>query len=243
LFPDSAIEAIIAIAGEPPLGPFTISIVSADRDEQVSGRAALQHHLENAARAFAMARGEQSRPTARQLEKEFSGIAATARRLLNRLRVGPDRDVDDMPTSLLSGGLLPFALKEAETSKRSTSDLLQDAVQGVERIARYANAARARQKQIAERQIPRSIRSLSILKSSDAGRLVPIFATATIARPKNPRRLKAGRRLRSVDALRCREPNRESVGIVRCASAKCVLELVTVTSRPHHSHPSGVSKR
>src|SRR5262245_61285880 len=75
LFPDSAIEAMIAIAGEPPPGPHRISVIVGKakyRNKKVCVRAALQHHLEQHARAFAIAREEQRRPTARQLEKEFA---------------------------------------------------------------------------------------------------------------------------------------------------------------------------
>ena len=123
LFPDTAIEAMIAIAGAPPPGPFKISVITRKgnkyRSRKVSGRASLEHHLEKDARALVVAREHQRRPTARQLEKKFAAIATTARRLLNHLEVGPKYDVDDMPTSLLSGGLLPFAVKEAQTLNRS----------------------------------------------------------------------------------------------------------------------------
>jgi len=153
LFPDSAIEAMIGVAGEPPQGPFVISVAAEQRDEQVGGREALQHHLENAARALATSREEQRRPTARQLEKEFAGIATAARRLLNRMRVRrPQHEDVAVPIALLSGGLLPFAHKEAETSRQSANDLLRDAVRGVDRIARWADQARARQEQVARRR-------------------------------------------------------------------------------------------
>jgi hypothetical protein len=147
-FPDSAIEAIIEIADEPPLGPFTIPIVTAKgewEDEPVNGRAALQHHLEIAAYELARARLDQSTPTPRQRAKEFKRIELAARRLLNTLQVGPRYKVDNMPTSLLSSGLLAFREKDDEKLNRGAGDLLQDNVRGVVRLARLAKAARLRQ--------------------------------------------------------------------------------------------------
>ena len=152
-FPDAAIEAMIAVAGQPAPGPFAISVATTTgkfRSRKVSGREALRHHLENDARALAIAREGQRAPTARQLEKKFAAIAASANRLLKHLEVGPRHNVDDMPTSLRSGGLLPFLVKKAQTLNRSPSSLLQDDVVSVVRLARLAEAARGRFEQIAK---------------------------------------------------------------------------------------------
>jgi hypothetical protein len=158
-FPDTAIEAMIAIAGQPPLGPFAISFPTTTgkyRSRKVSGREALRQYLETDARALAVAREAQRGPTARQAEKKFAAIAASADRLLKHLEVGPRHNVDDMPTSLRSGGLLPFLVKEAETLNRSANSLLQDDVRSVVRLARSAEAARRRFEQIAKsRSMPK----------------------------------------------------------------------------------------
>jgi hypothetical protein len=162
---DRVVAEMVSIGGPLPTRPIAISVlddVGKTVDAQISGRKAMQHFLNRAARGLHLAREDQVKPTARQLAAEFEGIAIAARRLLVRLKVGSTGDTNNMPQSLRFGGMLPFAAQEAERLVQGRHDpmadevfewsgdeLLQEAVRGVDRLARWADAARARKERTA----------------------------------------------------------------------------------------------
>jgi hypothetical protein len=154
---DTVVDAMIAIGGPLPGRPITFSATNDAGefvDRQITGREALVLFIERAARGFYFESKEQVRPTARQLVGEFEAVALAALKLLDQLKAGAARDINDRPSSQKFGELVPLATEEDETAGPGRSDaiaggildhngreLLQDAVRGVVSLARWAEAA------------------------------------------------------------------------------------------------------
>ncbi len=124
-------------------------------DEQVSRKKHLEYQLQRAVQYWYIESQFQSEPTAAQLNKRFEQIEKACDRVFKSLSIEPNQGVDDIPSSIRRGGLLPLALREAEKlggfPTYSSEGLLRDAITGVERLRRWAQGAKARQKYLANR--------------------------------------------------------------------------------------------
>lgn len=115
---------------------------------RVPRREALAERLERTASAWHFEKQRQSKPTAKKQANAYKAIQTASADLLTALQLSANEHSPDilaeMPPALRDGGLRAFAGKEAERlgglPLHSGEGLLRDAVLGVHRLRRWAEA-------------------------------------------------------------------------------------------------------
>lgn len=154
-YSDADIDDIIRAAGRLPAGDVPHTRFNPDTGDsetvQAPRRIALQEQLESAARNFVGKAEWSNRPTPKQRAQALQKIENAATKLLKALYVSSDLDPDSIPAALRHGALLAFAHLEADKlggpPEYLAQSLLRDALLGVGRLQRWANAARLRNEQ------------------------------------------------------------------------------------------------